>query len=100
MQPIATSHPSEFVYGAPLGMEDRVGGLPCTREQTDLGGTAIFSIWEPTAEEREAIAAGANLRLGIFGPEPISPVSLGVTTLATLAEPDAEGDTEPEPAGA
>jgi hypothetical protein len=37
-----------------------------------------YLVWEPTPDERAAIAAGANLRLGVHQ-HPMPPVSLGVT---------------------
>lgn len=69
MTPVRTKE-SNFVY---LGPTDEIADLPCRVE-----GTTTFSIWALTDEEREAIAAGGNIRLGIFGAVPIPPVSLGV----------------------
>lgn len=39
---------------------------------------AAYLTWEPTPDERAAIAHGANLRLGVFQ-HPMPPVSLDVT---------------------
>jgi hypothetical protein len=44
----------------------------------------VYMTWKPSDEERAAIAAGANLRLGIFT-EPIPPVSLGVDDLSEIS---------------
>lgn len=85
MRPIETKE-TTMNYAPPLGGEAVVGGLPCTRAlEVDLGNAmrvaGIYSIWEPTDAERREIAAGANLRLGIIGMEPIPPVSLGLSWL-------------------
>jgi len=76
MQPVKTPH-TQGIYGAPPGLEDSIGGLPYWRVQNEYGGTTIYSVWRPSAEDREALAAGADLLLGIVG-EPIPPVSLAV----------------------
>jgi hypothetical protein len=56
-----------------------IGDLPCWRQyDTEYGVNVIYSVWEPSDEERKAIANGANIELGIVG-EPIPPVSVNVT---------------------
>jgi hypothetical protein len=53
--------------------------LPYFREKAGFGDvTAVYSVWTFTPEEREYIARGANLVLGIVGMEPIPPVSLSL----------------------
>jgi hypothetical protein len=73
-------------------MTTRVFRLPGGTEDNDLwvydiddgaGNNVIASVWEPTQEERERIAAGENVRLLIWG--------LGVPPLAM--------DTTDEPLG-
>jgi hypothetical protein len=77
MEHIKTEH-SNFVYRGP---EPGIGDLHCERRQVDgLGRSAIFSTWKLTDEERAAVAAGANIELGIWYVEPIPPVSMAVTT--------------------
>lgn len=49
-------------------------------EDETLGPSrAIVSVWVPSFEEREAIAAGANIRLLMFSPR-TPPVTLDVST--------------------
>lgn len=69
------------IYGAPKGLEGQVGGLPYYRVYAgDLGANEIYSVWELTTEERQAIFDGANILLGQVG-EPIRPVSMSITEL-------------------
>jgi hypothetical protein len=70
MQPIRTNE-SNFTY---LGPGRETADLPCRLE----GERDTFSVWEPTASDRELIAAGGHIRLGIHGVRPIPPVSLQV----------------------
>jgi hypothetical protein len=68
-------------------LTNRVLGMPGGTEDSDLwvydvedvdGGSAICSVWEPTAAERVLIASGQNIRLCLWGPlHP--PVALDVT---------------------
>lgn len=64
---------ANLVYELPGGNEDN--SLWCERVQ--LG--RIYSEWELTDDERQAIAAGARIWLQIWN-EPIPPVSLGVVS--------------------
>ena len=49
--------------------------------------------WQPDPGERALIAGGALVRLGIYGMEPIPPVSLGVSTEAVVtADEPPQGD--------
>lgn len=50
-----------------------VGDLPCQRVEPGV----ILSVWEPTPEERLAIAEGADVQLVVLG-EPIPPIALAV----------------------
>lgn len=78
MRPIRTSK-TTGIYGAPLGHEDQIGGLPYYRERTGIGDvTGVYSVWTFDEADRKAIANGANLVLGIVGMEPIPPVSLSL----------------------
>ena len=54
-------------------------------EDESLGGvaTAIVSVWVPSFEEREAIAAGANIRLISFA-QRTPPVTMDVSTEAII----------------
>lgn len=76
MIPVRTAA-SNFVY---LGPTPDIGDAWCDRQ----AGPNVYLDWQPSAEEREAIAAGALIRLGIHGMEPIPPVSLNVSPYAAL----------------
>lgn len=77
MRAINTEH-SNFTY---LGDGENVGNLPCQRAQLEGGphdgARIVYSVWAFSDEERAQIAAGANIKLGIYL-EPIPPVSLQV----------------------
>ena len=77
MSPIKTKE-SNFVYRGPTA---EIADCPCRREYA-----VTFIVWEPTDDEREALAAGAYLRLGIYGLGPIPPVSLAVAPQADCHE--------------
>lgn len=76
MIPVRTAA-SNFVYRGPT---PDIGDAWVERRP----GSNVFLDWLPTVEEREAIAAGALIRLGIHGMEPIPPVSLAVSPHTTL----------------
>ena len=78
MIPIRTAA-SNFVYRGPEpGIEDAwVERRPSER--------AVYLTWRPSDAEREAIAAGALIELGIHGLEPIPPVSLNVSDRTELS---------------
>lgn len=79
MRPIETER-TNLVYGA--GDNPGVVDLPCERAVIEGGGLdgagVIYSVWEFSEEEREFVARGGNLKVGIVGMEPIPPVSLQV----------------------
>lgn len=85
MEPVKTEK-SNLVY---KGYGDVVD-LPCERVEAEsatlYGHKGILSVWEPTPDEREAIAQGANIKLGIWGMEPIPPVSVEVTNEQPVPE--------------
>lgn len=78
MRPVRT--PSTTTgFGAPPGREDEVGMLPL--EIVDQDGTKVlYSTWELEPHEREAIADGANVKLGVWWIGAMPPVSLAVTS--------------------
>ncbi len=82
MKPVRTRE-SNLVY---KGDGANVVDLPCQRARIEEGpfdgGTVIYSVWEPSDEQRAALADGALVRLGIYGMEPIPPVSLDVVEKA------------------
>lgn len=69
MKPVRTKG-SNLVY---VGPTPDIRDLHCQREAPGR----ITSIWWLTAQERDAIGRGANIRLTVYT-EPIPPVSLGV----------------------
>lgn len=77
MTPIETEA-SNHNFGPPPGQEEHIGDLPCEIVETDQG-RYIYSVWEPTDAERQAIANGQNVRLGVGWIGSFPPVSLGVT---------------------
>lgn len=67
MRPI--QHPSNNdVLGAPPGVPiDECQPLPITRVLFSNDVPAVWSYWQPTEAERQAIASGAAVRLSIHG---------------------------------
>ena len=84
MIPVRTSR-SNFVYRGPA---PNIGDAWVERVPSER---AVYLEWLPDEREREAIAAGALIRLGIYGMEPIPPVSLGIS-----AEPVMTADEPPK----
>lgn len=83
MKPIKTDR-TNFTYKGPT---PDVMDLPVERATVDGaetksgsldGAGVVFSVWEPSPEEREFVARGGNIKLGIYGMEPIPPVSLQI----------------------
>jgi len=72
MEPIRTEL-SNFTY---LGPREDIGDLPCERVEYPDGDRVVFAVYELSDEDRAAIAAGAQLKLGIWNMEPIPAVSL------------------------
>jgi hypothetical protein len=77
MTPVRT-RASNFVY---LGPTPDIGDAWVDRQP----GHNVYLDWQPTDDERAAIAAGGLIRLGIHGMEPIPPVSLSVSDLDPLS---------------
>lgn len=88
MKPRRT-HTSNAVYKLDGGNEDNdlwVERTFCS----ETHATVLCSTWEPTDEERAAIAAGANIELAVYGGEQ-PPVSMQTTTVTLGKRPGAEG---------
>lgn len=79
MRPVRTEQ-SNFTY---LGPTPAVADLPCRRE-----AGRVYSVWQPTDEEREMIANGAQIELGVTG-EPHPPVSFAI-----VDQPEAPGEDD------
>lgn len=77
MLPVKTEQ-TNHNFGPPPGQEDEIGDLPCEFRDTDIG-RIVYSTWAPSSGEREAIAAGQNIELGVGWLGSFPPVSLGVT---------------------
>jgi hypothetical protein len=72
MIPVRT-RASNFVYKGP---SPDIGDAWVERRPSER---AVMLTWQPSDEERAAIAAGALVELGIYGQEPIPPVSVNVS---------------------
>jgi hypothetical protein len=76
------TYDSNFVFRLLGGTEDN--DLWVERRNSSQG-PMISSVWEPTKEERQAIAHGANLELFVWG-DGHPPVAIG-TTHVPLGKP-------------
>lgn len=86
MRPVETKE-TNHNFGPPPGMEDKIGNLPCRfGENHDLGMKFVFAVYEPSDDERLAIADGQNIRIGIGWLGAFPPVSLGITHLQAKEE--------------
>lgn len=83
MEPVRTNA-SNFVYRGPT---PDIGDAWVQRKPADR---AVLMAWLPSEEERAAIAAGALVELGIYGLEPIPPVSVGISRAHQLSPRGAE----------
>lgn len=77
MEPIKTDNTNAVYIG--ISEAPEVMDLPCEREVDSQGSqVVVHSVWCLSPEEREAIARGENIKLGIYTHTPIPPVSLQV----------------------
>ena len=81
MLPIRTEKTTDTLAG-PSG-QPSVQDLPIDRTTVESGplegAVVLYSVWEPSEEERKLISEGAYVLLGIYAPgHPV--VSVGVTT--------------------
>lgn len=75
------------VLGEPAGWNEAEHG-PCEKLHVLNEGRAWSSVWEPSPEERQALANGGNVLLTVFGGQP--PVMLQtLTPWVQPAEPPA-----------
>lgn len=77
MQPIETVN-SNYVV---TGNGDDIVDLPC---EVDIPPHSremptVYSVWKPSQEQREAIMAGANIKLGLLTGTSIPPINLDIT---------------------
>lgn len=79
MRPVRTAS-SNFTW---LGTDPEMGDLSARVERVD-GVLTSTSVWEPTEDERHAIAAGGNVALRVLGVHP--PVMVFVTEEQRLPE--------------
>lgn len=86
MRPVKTKR-SNLVY---RGDGADVIDLPCERARLEGGSVdgagVIYSVWELADEEREHVARGGNLKVGILFMEPIPPISLEIVDEAQIEE--------------
>jgi hypothetical protein len=65
VKPITTRR-TNHNFGPPPNVTDgSIGDLPCEIVDHDDGTREIVSVWELSDEERQAIANGLNIRLGV-----------------------------------
>lgn len=84
---------SDKVFRLPGGTEDN--DLWVTTYGEDDGGPCIGSTWEPTPEERQAIADGANVELIVWGTgTPPVALRLSTYTLGKAPAPSESGSAE------
>lgn len=79
-----------FTY---LGPTPDIGDLPCRRETVD-GTSVVRAYYRPSEEDLEQLNRGGTIVLGIWGMEPIPPVSLGIEFPPENVGPV---DSEPRP---
>lgn len=85
MQPAEIDgHTHVFLPAA--GTEDRVEPLKVIKAfMPDLNSYVLISEWEPTPQERQAIANGANIHLHVMG-EVMPPAALTVSEPVLLRQ--------------
>jgi hypothetical protein len=81
LRPIRTET-SNFTY---LGFEPQIADLPCRRDDGK-----VYAVYALTDEEREMIANGGQVQLGIYS-EPIPPISMTIVNEAEAAAPTQDG---------
>lgn len=84
---------SNHSFSPPPGREDVIDDLPCQLMPTQEawghnGGTVVFSVWELNQSERDAIANGQNIKLGVGWTGSFPPVSVGITHERRVDETD------------
>jgi hypothetical protein len=85
VKPIKTLQ-SNHNFGPPPNVTDgSIGDLPCEIVDDD-GSRTIYSVWELSDADRQAIANGWNIRLGVGWIGAFPPVSVGVTHEVARAE--------------
>lgn len=83
---------SDKVFRLPGGTEDNdLWVTTYDEDDVDQGGPAIGSTWEPTDDERQAIADGANVELIVWGTGH-PPVALRLSPYALGKAPATGGD--------
>jgi hypothetical protein len=76
MRPIKTPYTPD-VY---KGNGEEVMDLPCKIERrADGSQMGVWSVWEPDEDERKSLAEGGSVLLGVFTPEALPPVYVGIT---------------------
>ncbi len=84
MKPVRTLY-SNHNFGPPPGHEGVIDDLPCQIVE-EPGFKEIRSVWELSQQDRDAIANGCNLVLGIGWIGAFPPVSLGVAHVPGLID--------------
>lgn len=87
MRPIVTQE-TNHNFGPPPGREGEFRALPCAHPVETKHGPVTYAVYELDDADREAIAAGWNIRLGVGWIGGFPPVSLAVTYLTETKEGD------------
>lgn len=90
MNPISFPE-QQKVLGAPVGWDEKVNG-PCIGLPVAVIDGACKSVWEPTPQERAAIAGGANILLSVISGQTQPPVWLSLYPAAAQAEGEKPAD--------
>ena len=87
MKPVRTNR-SNFVYRGPTLDIGDAWVERATIRMPEGPVSVVYMDWQPTAEERDVIARKGVIRLGIWGMEPIPPVSLEVRPDVEVVDED------------
>jgi hypothetical protein len=82
MRPVKTERSNTVYKGDGSSVADvwtEVGELKEDGTSTD-GARVVYLVWEPTPEERQQIAADANIKVGMLHMQHIPPSFVEVTT--------------------
>lgn len=92
MEPIRTKE-SNALLDPPPGMEGAIH-IPAHAQPTPAGGVVVFSVWEPTEQERQLIADGGQVKIALncSGPEMIP-----LHDVRAVEEPEYIDPEEPTP---
>ncbi len=85
MRPVITSE-TNHNFGPPPGKEGEIGDLPCAHPVDTPHGRFTYAVYELDTYDRQAIANGYNIRIGVGWIGGFPPISLSVTHLQREVE--------------